>query len=80
MSAMITDDGWRVELIELDGRPEFRVTRTFRGARQLMGGAGGSDGTGGARLKDRGRHFTAAAVAATLGTSFALLRQEDDHG
>jgi hypothetical protein len=23
---MVTDDGWRVELIELDGRPEWRVT------------------------------------------------------
>lgn len=72
---MVTDNGWRVELIELDGRPEYRVTRTFRGAHQLMGGTG-------TRLKDRGRHFTTAAVAATLGASFALLRQEleDDHG
>lgn len=63
-SVMTAPDGWRVEQIEIDGRPEMRVTRDG----YLVGGLNSG------RLKDRGVHFTPEAVAATMGDAFVLLQ------
>jgi hypothetical protein len=63
MRAMVTPDGhWRVEVINLDGRDEYRVTRDGI----LAGGCS-------PQWKDQGRHHTVASVAATLGHAFASL-------
>lgn len=66
MTAMVTPDGWRVELRQVDGVDEFYVSR-----RGLAASGCGS------RFKDRGRYHTVAAVAQELGAAaFAALKEE----
>lgn len=57
---MVTPDGWRVEIIHIDGAARFRVKRHG----SLVGGPLG---------RDRGIHYTVEQVANLLGDSFPLL-------
>lgn len=65
MSTLRTPDGqWEVRAVELDGRPEFKVTRFG-----CLASCGPSN-----RLKDMGRCFSVAEVVAALGPeAFAQL-------